>query len=483
MLGRPQQFGQQRPGGLGLGLAVAVLLDDRGVGTQRDVVHEEAAVDGGIVDLALDGVGEGAQRAAGIVPIEAEIEGEVVPGPRRHADERYPGRGRHRGHEGLRTVTPGHAEAVGPAGHRVLGQASQVVAAVEQHGLHPQVLSQLDQAELLDLAAARPRVAQQHRTLRRRGGVPRGPREPSGRPGLRRERTRSPRPVRPPEGPAGEVHVPLLHRRRPAPRRGMPRRRRPPGPPQRAPPRGRVTMRHPPATATTTPASPSSTHTPLRTRNQTARTTVATVATRAPSAASCGPREFTAGELPPEVAMPQDSTDLGRMPVRVGVPEGEDGWGPRSQARIHHLLRATPPPAGGPPTHRGRVRHRGCSPSDGRFLAASDHLPGADPDQTWRCPRTKRTCQVAVGSPLGAENLGFLGRELLIGENALVAEASQLLQLRDRIGRRLGRRLLVRLLGVLLLLLLRPAVRLPARDPVRHSRGRSGDRGRPGDTS
>src|SRR5262249_27312817 len=78
--------------------------------------------------------------------------------------------------------------------------------------------------------------------------------------------------------------------------------------------------------------------------------------------------------------------------------------------------------------------------------------------------------------------------ELCLGEDALVLEFTQLLQLGQliaRIGRRCGRTarrgllvsglLFVGLLLVGLLLLCRPAAGLPARDPVRHGCCRAGN--------
>jgi len=63
---------------------------------------------------------------------------------------------------------------------------------------------------------------------------------------------------------------------------------------------------------------------------------------------------------------------------------------------------------------------------------------------------------VVVGS---AQDLGFLGRELLVGQHALLVELAELLELLDRVGRRcrgsgrgsgVGRLRLLVLLGILL---------------------------------
>src|SRR5215203_4910348 len=89
--------------------------------------------------------------------------------------------------------------------------------------------------------------------------------------------------------------------------------------------------------------------------------------------------------------------------------------------------------------------------------------------QAWRGRRRKST----PGSS-GGEDLRLLLGELLLGEDALVLQVRELLELGDRVGRCRGggRRLRVllrrrRLLLVLLLVLGGPAVGLAAGDAVR----------------
>src|SRR5262249_38332542 len=112
--------------------------------------------------------------------------------------------------------------------------------------------------------------------------------------------------------------------------------------------------------------------------------------------------------------------------------------------------------------------------------------PGA-PGSTAECsdgagggPATRRRGR------LRPEDLRLLRRELLLGEDALVLQLRELLELRDRIGRNRGGRgrpgLRRRsLLVVLLLVLLGPAVGLAARDTVRDRGGGAGDDGGAGD--
>src|SRR5215218_1621978 len=91
-----------------------------------------------------------------------------------------------------------------------------------------------------------------------------------------------------------------------------------------------------------------------------------------------------------------------------------------------------------------------------------------------------------------AEDPGFLGRELLVGEDALVAEGGKVFELLDRIGRgscrrsgglvdglRFGIRGLGLAVGIVPLLL--PALGLPARDPVTDGGGGAGHDGGAGD--
>ena len=156
--------GNRRLRRLGLGVSVSLLLDDGGVGAERHVVHEEAPVHGGVVHAAFDGIGEGMEALARISAVEAEVEGEMVAGPCRHADEREIVLHRDGRHQCLRAVPAGHPEAVGPVGHGLTSQHFEVEPVVEQDRLHAQGVGLADEAELLDLAAAGPRIAEQRRT-------------------------------------------------------------------------------------------------------------------------------------------------------------------------------------------------------------------------------------------------------------------------------------------------------------------------------
>ena len=72
--------------------------------------------------------------------------------PGRDADERHPALDGDRRDERLRAVAAGHAEAVGAAGDGIAGELLEVEPVVEHHGLDAELVGQLDEPELLDLA-------------------------------------------------------------------------------------------------------------------------------------------------------------------------------------------------------------------------------------------------------------------------------------------------------------------------------------------
>ena len=114
-----EQLGQHLGRGAELGVAVLVGLHDRGVHAERHVVHEDAAVDPGQIDPPLVAVGERVERADDVVAVDAEIEGEVIPGAGGDAHERHVVLRRHPGDQCLRPVAAGHADDVGAPRDRV----------------------------------------------------------------------------------------------------------------------------------------------------------------------------------------------------------------------------------------------------------------------------------------------------------------------------------------------------------------------------
>ena len=127
--------GSSSLGGLELCLAVAVLLDDGGVDAERDVVHEQTVADRRVVDEALDAVAKGDHALARVFLVETQVLGEVVARAGRDADEGDVVLVGDRGDESLRAVAAGHAQAVGAAGDRLVGQVGQVEPSVEEDHL------------------------------------------------------------------------------------------------------------------------------------------------------------------------------------------------------------------------------------------------------------------------------------------------------------------------------------------------------------
>ena len=70
---------------------------------------------------------------------------------------------RDRRDERLRSVAAGHAEAVGAARDGVARELLEIEPVVEHHRLDAELAGEVDETELLDLAAAGPRVAEQDR--------------------------------------------------------------------------------------------------------------------------------------------------------------------------------------------------------------------------------------------------------------------------------------------------------------------------------
>src|SRR6266540_7327062 len=84
---------------------ICAAMDDSGVEPERDVVEEEPATGAADVDPPL-AAPEGIERADRILPVEAEIPGEVVPRPERNADERQVALDRQRGDGRQRADAP-----------------------------------------------------------------------------------------------------------------------------------------------------------------------------------------------------------------------------------------------------------------------------------------------------------------------------------------------------------------------------------------
>jgi hypothetical protein len=82
---RSDNVGNRVQQGAQLRLTVTRALHRRRVQAERDVVDEDLAVHLSQVDAPLAAIDEGIQGADHVVAIDSEVEGEVVPGSRRHA--------------------------------------------------------------------------------------------------------------------------------------------------------------------------------------------------------------------------------------------------------------------------------------------------------------------------------------------------------------------------------------------------------------
>jgi hypothetical protein len=129
-------------------------MDRVGIESQRDVVDEYAAVDLRNVDPALAPVGEGVEGADEVFAVDAEVEGEVVAGARRHAGVGQIELGGGRGDNRLRAIAAGHREPVGAAVDRVAHERLEVAAATELDRLDPAGAGFGRQREAPGLAAA-----------------------------------------------------------------------------------------------------------------------------------------------------------------------------------------------------------------------------------------------------------------------------------------------------------------------------------------
>ena len=120
-----------------LRVAIARSLDSVGVQAKRYVVDEGPAVDLGQIHASFPAGHEGIQGSDHVVPVDAEVQGEVVASPGRYAGERQIVLGRDRGDERLRPIPARSGQGICPAGHRVLHQADDVVTGLQLDRLDP----------------------------------------------------------------------------------------------------------------------------------------------------------------------------------------------------------------------------------------------------------------------------------------------------------------------------------------------------------
>ena len=154
-----------------LGVAVRLLPHGVAVDPERHVVEEEAPVHLGHVDPPLDGVGEGVERADEIAAVDADVEREVVAGAGGNADERKHVREASCGHNRERAVASGDSEGVRAVRDRLVDERRKAVPGAEDDHVDAALSRALGEAGARRLAAAGPRVDEQHGPLRPIGGA------------------------------------------------------------------------------------------------------------------------------------------------------------------------------------------------------------------------------------------------------------------------------------------------------------------------
>ncbi len=153
-----QHVGQHARSGLQLRIPVLLGLDDPGVQPHAGVVDEHSAIDPGQVDPAFHAVEKGVEGPDHVLPIQPQVEGEVVAGAGRYADVRNVPLGRQRSHQRLGAVPSRHSYDVCASVEDVEGQTGQVVSGPQHDGLDPPGQTLVDQVESLRLPSPRPGI-------------------------------------------------------------------------------------------------------------------------------------------------------------------------------------------------------------------------------------------------------------------------------------------------------------------------------------
>ena len=134
---RTEHLGQGGQDRAHLGVAVLGRLDDGCVEAEGHVVHEHPAVHLTEIHRPFDRLAEGLKHADNIVPIDAEIQRQMVPGAGGHDDHRDAAYRHDIGDERLGSVTTGHADHIGAGLNRLVGQIAQIVTRLQHHWLTP----------------------------------------------------------------------------------------------------------------------------------------------------------------------------------------------------------------------------------------------------------------------------------------------------------------------------------------------------------
>ena len=108
-------------------------------------------VDLGQIDPLLPSVRERIQSAHDVIAVDAQVEREMIPGPRRDTRVRQVELGGDLGHDRLRPVPSGHGHGVGSASHRRAHQLLEIVPPPELDRLDappPRFLGQVEPSRL-----------------------------------------------------------------------------------------------------------------------------------------------------------------------------------------------------------------------------------------------------------------------------------------------------------------------------------------------
>jgi hypothetical protein len=165
-----QQVRQRVQGRAELVVTVRGCLYHLGVGAERRVVDERPATDHAEVDMQFDAIRERAQAGRRVRAVQAQVQGEVVPGARGDHHEGDAVLSGDTGHQRLGAVAAGDTEQVAARRDRLprhLRHVDRPGTAHQEH-LRPQRLGFALQVELRHLPAAGPRVHDQERVAGRR---------------------------------------------------------------------------------------------------------------------------------------------------------------------------------------------------------------------------------------------------------------------------------------------------------------------------
>ena len=119
---RPEDLTCRLEQGSRLRVAIRRLPNRFAVHPERDVVEKQPTVHAGDVDQALEAVGERLERADEVVPIDAQVEREVISRAGGNADERQAVCTRSRRDDRERSVASGDAECIRAALHRLANE-------------------------------------------------------------------------------------------------------------------------------------------------------------------------------------------------------------------------------------------------------------------------------------------------------------------------------------------------------------------------